>query len=166
MIRVISLLTTLARAATGLCFGVIILAVVVQLLGRSGVIPTVIWTEELTRFALVWLTAFGVGLGLRSGDLVNVDLVCEALPGRGPKILRFISALITTAFAFVLIPAGLLYTSIGVRQTAPSVGIRMDWIYASALVTLILLGLFAALRVIAMITGAEDGLPHTSSEEI
>ena len=74
MTRLISLLTAIARIATGLCFGAIIVAVVLQLLGRSGVIPTVIWTEELTRFSLLWLVACGAGLGLRSGDLVFFGL--------------------------------------------------------------------------------------------
>ena len=166
MARLIGLLTTILRYATGLSFMVMIVAVVIQLLGRSGVIPTMIWTEELSRFALIWLTALGVGLGLRSGDLVNVDLVCEALPGRGPWILRLVTAAITAAFCFVLIPAALFYTSIGVRQTAPALGIHMTWIYAATVVTFVTLGTLAALRIIAMVIGVEDGLPNRSQEDL
>lgn len=165
MTRLISLLTAIARIATGLCFGAIIVAVVLQLLGRSGVIPTVIWTEELTRFSLLWLVACGAGLALRSGDLVNVDLICEALPKRGPWILRLVAAVVTAVFGLMLVPSAWLYTSIGARQTAPALGIKMDWIHASAMVALLLLGIFAALRVIAMLTGDEDGLPHRGPED-
>ncbi|WP_376872865.1 TRAP transporter small permease [Albirhodobacter sp. R86504] len=165
MTRLISILTSAARIATGLCFGVIIIAVILQLLGRSGVIPSVIWTEELTRFALLWLVAFGAGLGLRSGDLVNVDLVCEALPKRGPWILRLIAAAVTAVFGLMLVSPAWLYTSIGARQTAPALGIKMDWIHASSMVALLLLGVFAALRVVAMLTGDEDGLPHRGPED-
>ena len=166
MARLIEILTTLLRAATGISFMVMIVAVVAQLLGRAGLIPSLIWTEELSRFALIWLTALGVGLGLRSGDLVNVDLVCEALPGHGPWILRLLSAVITAAFCFVLIPGALLYTSIGVRQTAPALGIHMTWIYMATVAAFATLGTIAALRVIAMLTGVEDGLPHRSEEDL
>ena len=83
-----AVLTVIARAATGVAFMVIIVAVVVQLLGRSGIISSVVWTEELTRFALLYLAAFGVGLSYRSGNLVNVDIVCEALPERAAWLLR------------------------------------------------------------------------------
>ncbi|WP_226627433.1 TRAP transporter small permease [Alloyangia pacifica] len=166
MQKVVTVLTAIARIATGLSFAVIIAAVIIQLLGRSGVIDSVVWTEELTRFALLFLAAFGVGLAYRSGDLVNVDIVCEALPGRLPWILRLVSALITLGFGLMLIKATWLYVSIGVRQTAPSLGIRMDFIHASVLVALVSLSIFAALRVFAMLTRRETGLPDKPEEEL
>ena len=62
MQKLVTVLTAIARIATGLSFAAIIAAVIIQLLGRSGVISSVVWTEELTRFALLYLAAFGVGL--------------------------------------------------------------------------------------------------------
>lgn len=166
MQKVVSILTTIARIATGLSFLAIIVAVVIQLLGRSGVIDAVVWTEELTRFALLYLAAFGVGLAYRSGDLVNVDIVCEALPDRASWVLRLIAAVITVGFGVLLIKATWLYVSIGVRQTAPSLGVRMDFIHASVLVALVSLSLFALVRVIGMLTRQEQGLPEKSEEEL
>ncbi|TMV64703.1 TRAP transporter small permease, partial [Thioclava sp. BHET1] len=60
----------IARILTGLSFMVIILAVILQILGRSGWVPTFIWTAEISRFALLYLVAFGVGRSLLSGALV------------------------------------------------------------------------------------------------
>jgi TRAP-type transport system small permease protein len=72
-----------SRAMTGIAFAVLMASVLIQVVGRLiGNSP--VWTEELTRFALLFLAAFGAGLSLKTGDLVNVDLVCEALPGRWP----------------------------------------------------------------------------------
>ncbi len=161
-----TVLVTLARIGTGAAFLVIIAAVVVQLLGRSGVIPTVIWTEELTRFALLWLTAFGAGLGLRSGALVNVDLVSESLPGRLPWMLRLFGAAVTAGFAFLLLSPAAFFTKIGARQTAPALGIHMNWVHAAAFVALLVLGIFALLRVIGMLAGSDDGLPNNAPEEL
>jgi len=158
-------LTSLARIATGISFGVIIVAVLVQLAGRSGLITSVVWSEELTRFALLFLTAFGVGLSYRSGNLVNVDILSETLPGRLPWILRLVCAVITCGFGLVLIKATWFYVSIGARQTAPSLGVRMDWIHASVLVALVSLSLFAGLRVIGMMRGNSDGMPERLREE-
>ncbi len=166
MQKVVTVLTAIARIATGLSFAVIIAAVIIQLLGRSGVIDSVVWTEELTRFALLYLAAFGVGLAYRSGDLVNVDIVCEALPGRLPWILRLVSAVITLGFGLMLIKATWLYVSIGARQTAPSLGVRMDFIHASALITLLAISLFAGLRVAGMLSRRDTGLPEKTEEEL
>lgn len=165
MQRIIWSLTGLARIATGISFGVIIIAVLLQLAGRSDFITSVVWTEELTRFALLYLAAFGIGLSYRSGNLVNVDIVSELLPGRMPWILRLVCAVITCGFGLVLIKATWFYVSIGARQTAPSLGVRMDWIHASVLVALISLSLFSALRVIGMLTGTTDGRPERLQED-
>ncbi|MGP3698841.1 TRAP transporter small permease [Rhodobacter sp. NSM] len=154
------------RVLTGLAFVVIILAVVLQLLGRSGWIPAVVWTEEISRFALLYLTAFGAGLSLRSGDMVNVDLVSEALPGRLPWVLRLFAALATAVGCALLIWPAWFFTSIGSRQSAPASGLRMDFVHASVLVLVSVLVLFAALRVVAMIRGTENGLPHKPAEDV
>ncbi len=69
-------LTRVARFLVGLSFSVLIVSVTIQVLGRSGFFDSPVWTEELTRFALLYLTAFGVGLSYLTGDLVNVDIVC------------------------------------------------------------------------------------------
>ncbi|MCA0942259.1 TRAP transporter small permease subunit [Salipiger pacificus] len=166
MQKLVTVLTAIARIATGLSFAAIIVAVIIQLLGRSGVITSVVWTEELTRFALLYLAAFGVGLAYRSGDLVNVDIVCEALPGRLPWILRLICAVITLGFGLMLVKATWLYVSIGARQTAPSLGVRMDFIHASVLVALLAISLFAGLRVAGMLSRRDTGLPEKPEEEL
>ena len=91
-----------SRVATGLAFAVLSASVLIQVLGRTFA-GSPIWTEELTRFGLLYLAAFGAGLSLRSGDLVNVDLVCEALPGRWPWLLRVVSAVLTALLCAALL---------------------------------------------------------------
>ena len=93
-----------SRIAVGIAFAVLCTSVLIQVLGRSFAASPV-WTEELTRFALLYLAAFGAGLSYRSGDLVNVDLVCEALPGRWPWVLRLVSAIATALLCLLLVPA-------------------------------------------------------------
>lgn len=166
MRRFIAGLEGAARLGTGLSFGLLMIAVLVQLAGRSGWITAPIWTEELSRFSLLYLAAFGAGLALRSGDMVNVDLVSESLPKPWPWRLRLFSAVSVAGLCLILLPSAWFYTSIGARQTAPALGVRMDVIHGSVLLMLILLGLFAALRVVAMLTGVEDGLAiKTEGEE-
>ena len=157
MQKVIAGLVSIARVGTGLSFAVLAVSVMIQLMGRAGFIAAPIWTEEVARFSLLFMAAFGAGLSYRSGDMVNVDLVSEALPAPWPWRLRLFSAAIVAGLCVMLLPSAWFYTSIGVRQTAPALGIRMDYIHASVLLLLVLLGLFAALQAIAMLTDNEDG---------
>ncbi|HMR59668.1 TRAP transporter small permease subunit [Amaricoccus sp.] len=152
-----------SRIAVGIAFAVLCASVIIQVLGRSFAASPV-WTEELTRFALLYLAAFGAGLSYRSGDLVNVDLVCEALPGRWPWVLRLVSAIATALLCLLLVPAAWRYTSIGAMQTSPALSWRMDFIHASVLVLLVSLFVFAALRAVRMLTGRSDGKPLAAEE--
>lgn len=158
--------TGLCRVLTGIAFAVLIVAVLTQVVGRTIIQDSPVWTEELTRFALLFLAALGVGPSLRSGDLVNVDIVCEALPGVAPKVLRIISALLTAGLCAVLIMPAWQYTSIGAFQTSPALGWRMDFIHASVLVMLASLGVFALLRAVAIATGAETGRPEGHDDDM
>ena len=163
--QAIAHLERLGRYATGIAFAVLMAAVIVQVLGRSVFASSPVWTEELTRFALLYLAAFGAGLSYRSGDLVNVDLISEALPGKGPWILRLVSALATLFLCLMILGPAWTYTSIGALQTSPALGWRMDFIHASMLVMIATLLLFSLLRVIAMLTGASDGLPENIEDK-
>lgn len=155
----------LSRALTGLAFMVLIGSVLVQVLGRSVFADSPVWTEELTRFALLFVAAFGAGLSYRSGDLVNVDLVCESLPGRWPARLRFFSAVATAVLCGFLILPAWRFTSIGAMQTSPALSWRMDFIHVSVLVMIVSLFVFSALRAIRMLTGQSDGLPQSNGDE-
>ncbi|ANB35223.1 TRAP transporter small permease [Rhodovulum sulfidophilum] len=161
--RFIATVTALARIGAGLSFAVLIGAVLLQVIGRSlGNSP--VWTEELTRFALLFLIAFGAGLSLRSGDMVNVDIVCEALPGRWPWRLRLLSALATGGMALYLLPHAWRFVSIGRMQSSPALGLKMSYVHVTVFLMLALLVLFAALRVLGMLTGTEDGTPEKAED--
>ncbi|WP_372574306.1 TRAP transporter small permease [Ruegeria jejuensis] len=163
--RIIHLVTHLAQWGTGLSFAVLIAAVLLQVVGRlTGLAP--VWTEELTRYALLFMVAFGAGLAFRSGDLVNVDVVCEALPGQAPWVLRLISAIASAGLALYLLPHAWRYVSIGKMQTSPALGVRMDFIHVTVWLMLVFLAIFATLRVLGMVTGAEDGKPVKADEDI
>lgn len=141
-------------------------AVLLQVFARTFLSTSPVWTEELTRFCLIYIGALGAGLALRSGDMVNVDLLCENLPGRGPWAMRLLSALLTAGFALTLLPAAWAYTMVGSRQTAPSLGWRMDFVHASMLVLFLALALWALLRAFEMLTGRHDGRPIPTSEDV
>ncbi len=157
--KLIRIITILARIGAGISFAVLIGAVLIQVTGRLvGSSP--VWTEELTRYALLFTVAFGAGLAFRSGDLVNVDVICEALPGRMPWALRLVAAFTTGALALYLLPHAWRYVAIGKMQTSPALGLRMDFVHVTVWLMLALLALFAILRIIGMLTGAENGKPQ------
>jgi TRAP-type C4-dicarboxylate transport system permease small subunit len=156
MSKIESIAYTICRIGVGISFLVLILTVLTQVLGRTfGTSP--VWTEELTRFAMLYMVAFGAGLSLRSGDLVNVDVVCESMPGKWPWRLRLISAAITGALCGYLIAPAWKYVSIGAMQTSPAMTLRMDFVHLSVFGLLATLFLFSVFRLYRMVFAGEDG---------
>ena len=147
----------ICRAAAGLAFLGLIVVVTIQILTRTFALPSPIWTEELSRYLLLYMTAFGVGLSLVTGELVNVDMVQEAVSEKAAWWMRLLAAATTVALSAAMIYPAWRFTQIGALQRSPSLRWSMDYIHASVLVLAVLLFLFALLRVIGMMVGTDDG---------
>jgi TRAP-type C4-dicarboxylate transport system permease small subunit len=154
----------LARLGVGIAFSVLIGSVIIQVLGRiNGSSP--VWTEELTRYSLLYMIAFGACLAFRSGDLVNVDVICEALPDPFPKILRVCAAIMTFILSVYLLPHAWKYVAIGKLQTSPALELRMDAVHFSVWLTLLGLAVFSLLRIVQVFFLSDSGKPLTSYHE-
>lgn len=163
--RLIQAAVWIARLGVALSFSLLIAAVLIQVVGRTaGSSP--VWTEELTRYALLYMVAFGAGLAFRTGDLVNVDVVCESLPAPLPWVLRLVAAAATAGLSLYLLAGAWRYVSIGKMQTSPALGIKMHYVHFSIWLMLALLALFACLRILGMLAGTEDGTPDKKPEEV
>lgn len=153
-----SVVVAVFRAALGISFVILIVAVIWQVVGRFGGASPV-WTEELTRFALLYLAAIGAGLSMRTGELVNVDIMVEALPRRAGWMCRLISAALVAFLGLYLLPMAWQFTSIGWFQSSPALGISMAYVHFSIFLLLALLAFFALLRIAGMLAGTTDGRP-------
>lgn len=156
--RINSVTIFCAKFGLFLSFTVMLGSVMIQVVGRlNGSSP--VWTEELTRYGLLFTISFGAGLAFRTGDLVAVDILTESLPVRFARLLRLFGAISTAALCFYLLPHAWKYVSIGKMQTSPALGVRMNLIHLSIWITLICLGVFASLRVLDIIILKTSGRP-------
>ncbi len=167
MSRLIQLVGSILRWLTGLAFVVLMTAVLIQVIMRafnSGGSP--VWTEEVTRYALLYIGGFGAALSLWTGAMVNVDLLSEHLPGRLPWAMRLLAAITVFVFAVILIEPAWRFTKIGMMQTSPSMpSIKMAYIHASIFILLVTLALTSGIRIVGMLCGKLDGHPELREEE-
>lgn len=158
MLKLENLLVFVFRLFIGVAFVVLIGAVLMQVVGRL-INNSPIWTEELTRFSLLYVAAIGAGLSFRSGDLVNVDVFCEAFGTTWSRRFRLISSLLIAAMCAVLIPPAWQYVRIGQLQTSPAMEMPMHFAHFSVLVLLIILLIFSTLRAVSILFRGEEGRP-------
>jgi len=88
----------------------IILPVTMQIFARFVEwIPRYIWTEELSRFLLVWMIMIGGMIGVREGTHFNVDLFYN-LRGRAKAAMDILASLFVLGLAYVFIVYGWEFT--------------------------------------------------------
>jgi TRAP-type transport system small permease protein len=157
-----SILGTLVTVTSALCrygtlaaFAALVVVVTLQVLGRIPGMPSPVWTEEVARFALVYLVAFSCGLAVLRGELVNVDLFITPLPP-GPRLAadRF-ADLVVLLFSLAIIPGGWNYVDSSFGERARSIDIPMVWIYVVVLIIPISLAFFSLMRLLGVVRAAE-----------
>ena len=137
---------TLCRYGTIAAFSVLIAVVTIQVLGRVPGFPSPSWTEEVARFALVYLVAFSCGIAVLRGELVNVDLFVGPLPARARAVVDRIVDLIIFGFAIAIIPGAYDYVTGSIGERARSIDIPMIIVYVVTLIIPVSLAFFSLAR--------------------
>ncbi len=136
------------RAGTLAAFGVLIVVVVIQVLGRVPGLPSPAWTEEVARFALVWLVGFCCGIAVLQGDLVNVDLFVAPLPDGARRLAERIVDVIIVVFCLAIMGGAWDYVMGSFGERARSLDMPMVVVYAVTLFIPVSLTFFSIARLL------------------
>jgi TRAP-type C4-dicarboxylate transport system permease small subunit len=110
---------------------VLIVPVTLQIVSRyTALIPSWIWTEELSRFLFIWMVMLGAMIGIREGTHFEVDV----WPDLGPKataLLRLVSNVFVLIFALVFVGWGIEFVRFGWNQDSELAELPMVFIFAA-----------------------------------
>ena len=108
---------------------ILIVPVTLQIISRyTALIPSWIWTEELSRFLFIWMVMLGAMIGIREGTHFEVDV----WPDLGPKataLLRIASNLCVLVFALVFVWYGIEFVRFGWDQLSELAELPMPYIF-------------------------------------
>ncbi|MCB2055982.1 MAG: TRAP transporter small permease [Geminicoccaceae bacterium] len=114
------------------------------------------WSEEGSKYLMVWLAFLGAPIALRHNAHVNVDLLVALLPGRARQASHLLVAVIILATMGVLVWQGALFAAQGARQVASSFGMSMVWVYGVVPAGALLMGLVALEHGLKAAVGIRD----------
>lgn len=91
------------------------------------------WTNEFTRYAIVWLTFLGAAIGARRGAHISIDVLAELLPPRVARRVAQAASLVAAAVCLVLaaLSVQLVQQMARFGQTSPSMLVPMWTVYAA-----------------------------------
>src|SRR3984893_17892389 len=110
---------------------ILIVPVTLQIISRyTALIPSWIWTEELSRFLFIWMVMLGAMIGVREHSHFEVDV----WPDLGPKptaLLRIVSGLFVLVFVLVFVGWGIEFVRFGWGQLPELAELPMPWIFVA-----------------------------------
>ena len=124
----------LHRLLTWLMVGtvaVLIVPVTLQIVSRyTALIPSWIWTEELSRFLFIWMVMLGAMIGIREHTHFEVDVWPQLRP-RANAGLRIVSQVFVLAFALVFVWWGIEFVRFGWDQLSELAELPMPYIFVA-----------------------------------
>lgn len=150
-------LLTWLMAAT---VAILIVPVSLQIVSRyTALIPSWIWTEELSRFLFIWMIMLGAMVAVRDATHFVVDVWPELPPGRA-ALLRVVANAFVLVFALVFAWWGVQFVRFGWDQTSELAELPMGFIFAAWPVAGIVWAVFlgeAFLRDLRILAGRGGG---------
>jgi len=91
------------------------------------------WSEEMTRYLLVWITFVGASLGVKRGAHIGIEAVLLLLPLRMRKAVMLGSLVPALLFCAVVLYYSLVIINMQMStgQVSPAMRIPMWWPYAA-----------------------------------
>ncbi len=133
-------LDAVARRVSTLLIFAMAAVVVIQVAARYLMRNPMVWTEELSRYLMIWASFLAMGSMIRNWDCVKVDFIVDRLGGRAGKAVRLL--LRATVFLLCLVVALLclrVYPAVTRNQVTPALRISMLIPQAGIIVGMIIL---------------------------
>jgi TRAP-type C4-dicarboxylate transport system permease small subunit len=137
----------LATVVLALCGAtlVVMTAVIVMLVATRNLMSfSFAWSEELTRYLLVWLSMLGAAVLVHRNDHIALDLLPNALPERARAGLLLLLRLPIAACLVILLQQSWAIAIARGGTRAAALGISLTWAYAAIPVAAALMLAFTA----------------------
>lgn len=113
-------------------------------------------SEEIPRFAFVWLTFLGAIVGMRRRAHLGVDIVVQLLPVLGRKICWGISQAVMLICCGYIVYGTYLQHDIIQGNASPVAQISMLWVFGVSYLTGTAIGIICASNLIRLLLGKVD----------
>lgn len=114
------------------------------------------WSEELSKYLLIWSTFMGAALCVRKGSLVSLEFLQSALPERGQKALKIVLSIVICAMLVFLIGVGFWAVRRVCFQITPVLKQSMGLMYAAIPVGSVFMLINQIITTIYLIKGDEE----------
>jgi len=121
----------IAALLAGMCACALLQVVVRLVLDSFGLNFSVPWSEELSRYFMIWLIFLGAAYACRRAQLISLTVVVDNLPVPLRRIVNLAAALVCIAFYALLIWVGMASFRSGFIEMSPVLQFPKAYVYAA-----------------------------------
>ena len=145
-----NLLDTVCSAAIVFMLGAMVIITGAQIICRTW-FTALSWSDEVTRYLLIWSTFLGATVVYRHNGHISVTLLQDAVSPKLAKALRVLVHVICFVLFAVLFHYSSLYC-MKLKKTATAMPVKMKYIYSCIPVSM------AIMMIHALLMGTEEAL--------
>ncbi len=137
------------QAVTVACVVAFTMLICMQVFYRYVLNSSLIWSEEVVRFLLLWTVMLGSAIATDKGAHIILNPLDEHLGPGGRRIRAAVAELCTIAFCSVLFWTGCQFIARTKNMTSSAADIPMYYVYLSMPVGAMLIAFFATIHILA-----------------
>lgn len=145
-----------SERVTVFLYAVIVIFSLVQVVFRYIIRFSLPWTEEVCRYAFVWMVFVSMVITIRRGEHATIQLIVEKVKGKPRMVLFFITLLLTLVFLTVCGFYGIKMVNLTRIQCSAALEISMGFVYLALPVGCLLAIIEILLEMMAVFTGEID----------
>lgn len=131
MMRPGGLAARVEEGVTFVCFAVMCVFVALQLFFRFALNSPLMFPEEISRYAYVWITFVGLSLATKTREHIRVDAGVGLLPRGGQRAVGVLVDLASLAILLWLAYLGVRFMLFSRMSISPALEIPLNLVYAA-----------------------------------
>ena len=144
----------LSKAVDMLCFvgyAVVLVVLFVQILARYLFKYGIVWTDEFSRYIMVWLVLLCSATLVREKGHIRMTVLESFFPEKYQRWFDFVIHIFIIVFSVVVFRYSLVTLKFAARAVSSNMRIPMTWIYASFTVSMFIMALNAIFNALSIL---------------
>ncbi|MGE5310113.1 MAG: TRAP transporter small permease [Nitrospirota bacterium] len=148
------------RTAEVVCSGMVLtmtLVVATQVICRYLLGASLTWSEEASRYLMIWITFLGGSTAFKRGLHTGFDAVVRALSPEARRAARLVTLLTTVTFLVIVGLKGMELALFNMAQRSPAMKLPMGTVYLAIPTGCLLMLVYAADQLVHLVRKPSDG---------
>jgi TRAP-type C4-dicarboxylate transport system permease small subunit len=131
----------------------VVLCVQWQVIGRYVFNDTPTWAEALAMLIVLFVTAFGLGVGVRDAGHIGMESLIVLLPEKWRLRLELLIHTLVAVFGFLMVQSGWMWASAKWQEKKPMLPVPDGIDYVPVIIAGALIFIFSIEHIVALLRG-------------